>query len=605
MPDLFSEDTISGKHVNHSTRHADRTALLAPWKDGRRVREFVPLTWTERQRETDETACGLLALGLQPGDRVAVIGENSVRWIDSFFGTILAGGIVVTVYPTLTARDMAVILADSGARFAVAANQTILERVLSVKGDLPRLERIVRMEPGDTPPPPVVNFDELLKLGREQFDRERLHQLVAAQKPDDTAVIIYTSGTTGEPKGVMLTHRNFISQNKVLPLFHFNENDIWLSHIPLCHSFGLTGDLLASGDVGGVLALAPSIDPEEMRWALRHVRPTVLMSVPRLYEKMYLKILNTLEAKPPLVRKIFDWAHRVGREVFHYTCDGRTPPPALRLRFRLAGRVLARVRREAGFDRLRVAYAGGAPTSPQLIEFFQGLGLQLYQGYGLTETSPVVAVNRPGKNKLGSVGPAIEGAEIRIADDGEILLRGPMVMKGYWNKPAATAEAISPDGWFHSGDIGRLDEDGYLFITDRKKELIVTSGGKNIAPTRIENLFNIDPFVEAAVVVGNDRKYLAALLCPNFEALERWAAQQSLPATSREELVRRPEVLALYQKSVDTVNAQLARFETIKRFAVMDHVFSEATGELTATQKYKRRVIEQKYRETIEGFYRS
>jgi long-chain acyl-CoA synthetase len=427
---------------------------------------------------------------------------------------------------------------------------------------------------------------------------------VRAQKTDDTVVLIYTSGTTGEPKGVMLSNANFISQVKVVPLFKFNESDVWLNHIPLCHSFGLSGDLLAAGEIGGVLALAPSVEPDELRWALRSVRPTVLMSVPRLYEKMFLKIQSTLDEKPPIARKIFGWAHGVGREMFRYTSRSQRPPLLLQAKFRLANRVLHRVRKEAGFDRLRVAYAGGASSAPQLIEFFEGLGLELYQGYGLTETSPVVAVNRPGKNKLGSVGPAIEGAAIRIADDGEILIKGPMVMKGYWNKPTETAEAISPDGWFHTGDIGHLDEDGYLFITDRKKELIVTSGGKNIAPTHLENLFNIDPFVEAAVVVGNDRKFLSALLCPNFEELEKWAAKQGLPAQSPAELARRPEVYALLQKSVDAVNAQLARFETIKKFAVMDHVFCEATGELTATQKYKRRIIDQKYKDVIEGFYR-
>jgi len=605
MPDQFPNNTISGKHLNRSLQYGNRVAMLAPWKDGRRVKEFVAYSWAERQRETDLVAYGLMALGLQPGDRVAAIGENSIRWIDAFFAPIIAGGITVTVYPTMTARDMGIILGDSGARFAFAANQGIADRVLSVKDKLPQLERIIRLDPVESAlPAPQMSFDDFLRLGEKHADEAALHQRITAQQPDDIAVLIYTSGTTGEPKGVMLTHKNFISQETVLPLFNFTDRDIWLSHIPLCHSFGLSGDLLGSGEIGGTLALAPGIDPDEMRWALRSVRPTVLMSVPRLYEKMYLKIQSTLETKPPIARKIFAWAHGVGREMFKYTSESKTPPPALRAKFRLANRVLGRVRREAGFDRLRVAYAGGAPSSPQLVLFFQGLGLQLYQGYGLTETSPVVTVNRPGKNKLGSVGPAIPGAQIRIADDGEILLKGPMVMKGYWNKPEATAEAVSPDGWFHSGDIGHLDDDGYLFITDRKKELIVTSGGKNIAPTRIENLFNIDPFVEAAVVVGNDRKFLSALLCPNFEALERWAKQQGLAAMPSAELIQRPEVLALFQKSIDTVNAQLARFESIKKFALTDQVFSEATGELTATQKYKRRVIDEKFKDVIEGFYR-
>ena len=603
MTPEFHDQTIGARHYNRVRQYSDRTSILAPWKDGRRVDEFVAYSWTEQRDRADQLGSGLIALDLQPGDRVAIIGENRLRWLDAFYATQICGAVAVTIYPTLTARDMSAILADSGARFAFVSKMEIVKNILPRLEELPALERLIVMDPvGDTDDP-VMTFDMLLALGRENLTLEELHRRVQAQQGDDLAVLIYTSGTTGVPKGVMLTQRNLISQEPVLPLFDFNENDIWLSHIPMCHAFGLSGDLLGSGDVGGTLAMAPSVDSDELRWALTTIRPTVLMSVPRLYEKMYLKIQATLARKPAIAQKLFGWAHKIGREMFTYTSQSKQPPAGLRFKFRLADRILAKARKQAGFERLRVAYAGGGPTGAQLVLFFQGLGIQLYQGYGLTETSPVVTVNRPGNNKLGSVGAAIEGAQIKIAEDGEILIKGPMVMKGYWNKPQETAEAFTEDGWLLTGDIGHLDEEGYLFITDRKKEIIVTSGGKNIAPSRIENMFNLDAMVEKVVVIGNDRKFLSALICPNFEALEPWVAERGWPTEDHAQLVKRPEVLELYQKIMHQVNSQLARFETIKKFALMDHVFSEETGEMTATHKVKRRVVDETYKETIDAFY--
>ncbi|HPQ69333.1 MAG TPA: long-chain fatty acid--CoA ligase [bacterium] len=600
----ISDRLLCGSFLNRSLQHGERVSLLCPWKDGRKTSEFHPYTWNERLRMVEDAACGLLALGVQPGERVAVIGPNRLRWLDGFWGTLLAGGVVVTVYPTLTAQDMAVILADSGARFAFVSDTTIRDRVIAKKDQLPALEKMIIMDPYKKTSDEVIGHDDLYALGAAHRDLDALHARMSAQQPDDVAVLIYTSGTTGEPKGVMLTNANFDSQRVVTKIFAYHADDVWLNHIPLCHSFGLTGDMLASGDAGGTLALASGIDPEELRASLAAVRPTVLISVPRLYEKMFLKITSTLAQKPPFVQGLFAKAHAVGREMFkRYTSIGKEPPLKMRLKHRLADRVLSKVRKQAGFENIRVAYAGGGPISAELVTFFQGLGIDIYQGFGLTETSPVVTVNRPGKNKLGSVGPALPNAEVKIAPDGEIMVRGPMVMKGYWNKPGDTTETIESDGWMHTGDIGHLDNDGYLFITDRKKEIIVTSGGKNIAPTRIENLFNMDPLIEKVVVIGNARKFLAALICPNFEELVRWAKANDVPTEPVEEMVEHSAVTALYRQSVERVNEQLARFETIKRFAVMDHVFDEHHGELTATQKVKRRIVDEKYKELIDSFY--
>lgn len=600
----FSDRLLSGSFYNRSSKNGERVSILCPWKDGRKTREFHAYTWTERLHTVETVACGLLALGLQPGEHVALIGPNRLRWLDGFWATLLAGGVVVTVYPTLTTEDMTAILADSGARFAFVSDVILRDRVLSVKDKLPALEKTIVLDPYETVDTFTVGYQDLAKMGEENHDLDAVHQRMAAQQPDDLAVLIYTSGTTGEPKGVMLTNANFDSQRAVTKIFQYRADDIWLNHIPLCHSFGLTGDMLASGEAGGTLALATGIDPDELRHSLTSVRPTVLISVPRLYEKMYLKITSTLAKKPPFVQGLFAKAHKVGREMFkNYTSCGKQPPLSMKIKYRLADRVLSKARKQAGFERIRVAYAGGGPISAELVTFFQGLGIDIYQGFGLTETSPVVTVNRPGKNKLGSVGPALPNSEVKIIADGEIMVRGPMVMKGYWNKPDDTAEVIEPDGWMHTGDIGHIDGDGYLYITDRKKEIIVTSGGKNIAPTRIENLFNMDPLIEKVVVVGNARKFLAALICPNFEELTRWAKDNGVPPEPVERMIGHPQTVALYQQSVDRANDHLARFESIKKFAVMDHVFDDHHGELTATQKVKRRIVDEKYKEIIDSFY--
>jgi len=603
MPPTFPEKSIVAVHYNRCTTYAKKTALYGPWKEGARVNYFVPQIYEETLLATELIASGLMALGLKPGDRVALASENCIRWVNAFEGILIAGGIVTTVYPTLTDHETAVILKDSGARFVFCGTAEIMRKIAGIRHSLPELERMIVFEPYAESDANVLSFDRLVELGQEKLDRPTLYRSVESAQLDDLAVLIYTSGTTGEPKGAMLTNGNFLAERPINKIFKMNENDIWLSHLPLCHVFGLTGDLLGCGECGGILAMSPGLGSEDMRFALTNVRPTLLLSVPRLYEKMYLKVQSTLAEKPAFARKILNWALGVGREMFKYTSCGKQPPSKLLFQHRVADRVLAKVRKQSGFDRLRVAYAGGGPISPSLVLFFQGLGIDIYQGYGLTETSPVVTVNRPGSNKLGSVGPAIEGAEFQIAEDGEILVRGPMLMKGYWKKPEATAEAIDAGGWFHTGDIGFIDEDRHLHITDRKKEILVTSGGKNIAPTRIEALFNTEPMIEMVAVIGNSRKFLSALVCPNFEALEPWAKEQGLTYHSWGELVRLPQVIALYQQSVDKINAQLARFETIKKFAVMDHVFSQDTGELTATQKIKRRVVDEMYNETINGFY--
>ena len=355
--------------------------------------------------------------------------------------------------------------------------------------------------------------------------------------------------------------------------------------------------------VQATMVIADGIKPEQMRHALRTIRPTVLMSVPRLFEKIYVQVQQIVGQRPAFVQRLVHGAINAGKEVFDLETAGKPVPSRLRLKHRFARRITRKVLRQAGLDRVRLAYAGGAPSSRELCHFYQGLGIDIFQGYGLTETSPIATVNLPGKNKLGTVGPPVAGAEVKISEDGEVLIRGPLVMKGYYNNPEATAEAIDAEGWFHSGDIGELDEDGYLRIVDRKKELIVTSGGKNIAPLAVESAFNTDLYIETVVLTGEGRNYLTALVCPDFDSVRNWAIEQGLACRTNREIANAPEVRKLLEERVAAVNAQFARFEQIKKFAILEEPLGIATGELTPTEKLKRSVIAKKYRDVIDAMY--
>ncbi|MDP8222053.1 MAG: long-chain fatty acid--CoA ligase [Candidatus Lernaella stagnicola] len=598
------ETNMAAIALNRAKQHRSRVKLISMYRGGRHTGRWQEHTWEDLQPEQFKLNAAWRKLGLKPGDRVAILAGNRPRWVNTFVSLVAGSCVVVPIYPTLTAEAVAYILKDSGARYLVAESADQAEKALSHIESLPRLERVFVMESdGDEADERVASYKTLLALGESSVSVPDLIEHVRGIDPDDPVAIIYTSGTTGRPKGVMLSHNNFLSQRPVLKHFNLNENDVFLNHLPFCHSFGLTADLLASTDVGAVLAIADGIGNEQIRHGLTTIRPTVLMSVPRLFEKLFVEVQRVAGMRPAFAQKMFRNALAVGKQVFDLRNEGKALPPMLALRNRLASRIAERIRRQAGLDRVRIAFAGGGPTSRLLCYFFQGIGIDIYQGYGLTETSPIVTVNIPGKNKLGTVGPPIDGAEVEIAEDGEIMLRGPMLMRGYYNDPESTAEAIDEKRWFHTGDIGHLDADGYLTITDRKKELLVTSGGKNIAPLAIETQFNTEQYLERVVMIGDDRKFLTALVCPNFERVRDWAAGKDLAFESNAELAAHPDVRALMQESVDRVNASLARYEQIKKFAVMDHEFSEATGELTPTMKVKRRIVDKLYKSIIDGMY--
>ena len=600
----FEETNLSAIAFNRINRYWSKKTLISKFENGKYTGKWQQFSYADFADSLEKLCGAWIEFGLEPGDRVAIFGKNRPRWMHTSLSLLACGLVIVPVYPTLTAKDAGYILKDSGAKYVVTDTGEQAEKILAVKDNLPELRGIYVMEEvAASPDDGIGNFEDLLRVSKENTYSDEVIRRIRAITGDNLAAIIYTSGTTGRPKGVMLTHGNFLSQRSVLKTFDLNDNDIFLNHLPFCHSFGFTTDLLGATDVGAALAIADGLKPEQIRDGLTSIRPTVLMSVPRLFEKLYIEVQRVVSQKPRPIQKLFRDALSVGKQVFDLRNAGKPLPLDLQLKYKLASRIINKVRKQAGLDRCRVAFAGGGPTSRELCYFFQSLGIDIYQGYGLTETSPICNVNIPGKNKLGTVGPPIPGVEVRIDEGGEILLRGPNIMKGYYNDPDSTAEAIDKEGWFHTGDIGNIDADGYLTITDRKKEIIVTSGGKNIAPQGIEAAYNTEPYIERIVVVGDDRKYLTALVCPNFELLEKWAQQNNLIWNTRAELITLPEIIKLVEGRVNEINRHFARFEQLKKVALVDHEFTEETGELTPTQKVKRRVVDSMYKKVIDSMY--
>lgn len=625
----LEESNLVAIGINRACGVWDEVKLVSKYKNGRHGEAWQAYTVAEQAEIQYRLAMAWVRLGLDPQDRVAIMAANRPRWVFTISSLLMANLVAVPVYPTLTADEAAFILRDSGAKLVIVDSLLQAGKLASVMDALPDLQGIYVMDRLDQlPDAPIHTFDSLLESGpdhvhpKEFYDRvgslapgdagaavftrvatQQLYDRIRGITPGDTAAIIYTSGTTGQPKGVELTHRNFLSQRPLQKGFNVGPADIFLNHLPFCHSFGLTTDLFGSAEMQATLVIADGIRPEQIRHALQTIRPTVLMSVPRLFEKVYIQVRQVVELRSKAAQRLLDAAIGVGRAVFDLETAGRPLPLALRFKHRLSHRITNKVLRQAGLDRVRLAYAGGAPTSPDLCHFFQGLGINIYQGYGLTETSPVATLNLPGKNKLGTVGPPIAGVEVKTAADGEILVRGACVMKGYFNNPTATAQAIDADGWFYTGDIGEIDEDGYVRIVDRKKELIITSGGKNIAPLAVESAFNTDMYIERIVLIGEGRNYLTALVCLNFDNVRAWAIAQGLACRTNQEIAGHPEVRTLLEKSVGLVNERFARFEQIKKFALLEQPFSVETGEITPTEKLKRRVIAERHKAVIDEMY--
>ena len=554
---------------------------------------------------------GLGALGVEPGDRVAILSDSRPEWLIADLAALTAGAVTAPIYPTLPEAQVRYILADSGARVVVAADETQAAKVRAVWDELPDLSALVIMDPAGEPEAAAgasgredLSLAQATDRGHRRLMTEdglgrEYKERATAIAPDRLATIIYTSGTTGEPKGVMLTHGNVASN--VMDggaVVRVDSEDAALSFLPLSHAFERAVVFLYLYH-GVTVTFAESLDT--IARDLGTVKPTVMTGVPRVYEKFQARVLEAVAGAPAVRRRLFQWAVGVGLRRARAQLAGRSVALPARLQLGLAERlVLSRIRGRLG-GRLRFVVSGSAPLSTPIAEFFFAIGIPVVEGYGLTETSPTLTVNPLERPKLGTVGPAIRNVELKIAEDGEVLARGPNVMQGYYGKPEATAEVMR-DGWFCTGDIGSLDDDGYLTILDRKKELIVTAGGKNIAPNPIEAELKRSPLVAEAVLIGDRRPYVSALLVPDFAAL---AAQAGAEGASREEVVERPGVVALFDEVVERVNAGLARHEQIKRSALLPAEFGIATGELTPTLKVKRRVVAQRWSDAIERLYAS
>ena len=604
----YPNNTVAGICLNNSQNHAEKNYLMSRYdKLGRRTNEIHSYTWKEAIKVIREVAQGLYAMGFREFDRSAVFAPNRPRWIFASIAPMLMRGAMVPIYPTSKTEDIWWILYDSGAKFCFCGSKQHLDEVLSVKDRLETLEKVIMMDPIEEKPDDIVmSFEELLELGRQHQDKEaEIDKLVNSGEGEDMVTLMYTSGTTGRPKGVMLANSNLLSQITVVKEMGFRQDDLWMAHLPMCHSYGLSADLLGGSYVPGTLGILDSLDTDEIRWGLQTFQPTVMNSVPRLWEKMYLRIQSLLKERPKPIQNFFKWGTEIGSQIYQMENKNQKVPASLRYKHALCQPLFNLVKKKAGLNRLRFCSTGGGPINPELIKFFGGLGIHIYQGYGLTETSPVINANTLTYNKIGTVGKPLAGVEEKIDEDGEVLVRGPQVMKGYWNNPEANAESFTEDGFYRTGDVGYFDEDGYLVITDRKKELLKTSGGKYVAPQPIENEFKTDPYVEQVAVVGESRNYISALVVPEFETLKEWAEEKGIKFKDNNELVQNPEVIKLIQERIDLVNAKLARHEQIKKYKIIDKPFTEETGELTPTQKLKRRIVEDKYKDLIDEMYTS
>lgn len=571
--------------------YGSKPALASKPKGG----TYEDISYTALGESVDAFSRGLNALGVEKDDRVAILSENRPEWAITDFGSLKTGAVTVPMFSTLTAAQVGYILNDSGAKVICVSTEKQLEKVNAIQDEVPTLEQVIIFDAiEDETPEGVIQFDAVCELTGDGPDN--------TTSEDDIATIIYTSGTTGNPKGVMLTHANFISNVQVCKsLIDVSETDVLLSFLPLSHVFERLGGHYVPLFSGAKIAYAESTFTVAQN--MQEVAPTVMLSVPRLYETMHDRILRAVQEGSSLKQKIFHWGVSVGSSVSSAIQQGKKPSAILQLQQNIADKLVFAKLKAATGGRLRFFVSGGAALPQAIAEFFHAAGILILEGYGLTETSPVISMNYPEKWKFGTVGAPVPGVEVRIAEDGEILTRGPHVMKGYFNNEAATAEVIDGEGWFHTGDIGIIDADGFVKITDRKKNIIVLSNGKNVAPQPIESELVQSPFISQIMLVGNERKNLAALIVPHFDALKAWASENSIEPGDLSAMLRTREVQQHIQREIRSRLTDFADFEQVRRFVLLEKEFSQEADEMTPTLKLKRNVIIEKYGDVIEGMY--
>lgn len=567
------------------------------------------ITWEKYGKKVRQVAMGLISLGFKKGECVSLISENRPEWVYSDFGIMAAGGVTAGIYTTNSAEQCGYVVNNSGSRFYIAENEEQFDKTLKFRKDNPHLEKVIVIEMEGLKryeDPLLMSFDDLLRMGKE-FDKKNpglFEQRLNEVKADDLAVLIYTSGTTGPPKGAMLTHSNLLYMSEAMvdanPIHHGDET---LSFLPLCHIFEQLFTVMINTRFGTTVNFIENTDT--IMDNMKEVSPTVTYGVPRIWEKYASGIFIRMSDATWLKRLIFKASMGIGMKYAGLKLSGRPVPPFLKIAYGAAYLAIFRKLKERlGFDRVRVAYSGAAPISPDVLKFFNAIGLPLIEGYGQTEGTGVTSVSRKDNIRIGKVGQPLPGVEVKIAPDGEILVKGPGVFKGYFKNPEATAETLR-DGWLYSGDVGELDENGFLKITDRKKDLIITAGGKNIAPQNIENQLKFSPYINDAVVIGDRRKYLAALIAIDEDNVIKYAQDNKIQFTTYSNLTQTPEIKQLIQKEVDQVNKTLANVEQVKKFAILPKKLYEEDGEVTPTMKVKRKSINETFKDVIEKMYKS
>lgn len=597
----LAEKTMPAVFQNRVETYGDR-ACVAYKKDG----VYTDISWNDINSMVRNISSYLMANGIKKKDKVAIFSENRYEWWIADLASLSIGATDVPIYSTNSSDEAQYILENSDSKICFVSTQDHLERVLKIKKKCPKLEKIIIFDDLEKKKAGVVQFQDALEKGESDAKLKDFDKRVKAVKPEDLATLIYTSGTTGNPKGVMLTHDNFC-WNVKQSIDDFSEivtpDDTFCSFLPLSHSLERTIGFYLPIYTGSKVAFVEDVSTTLMEDFVA-VRPTAMVSVPRIYEKVHAGILSGVADASPVKKAIFNWAMKTAAKNVEYNCQNKPRRGLFKKRFDLADKlVFSKLKAAIGLDRLKIAISGGGPLSVSDAEFFLGMGLKIYEGFGLTETTPVTNVNRPALIKPGTVGPPLMKTTVKISDEGEILIKGPQVMKGYYKNTAATKEMFTKDGFFRTGDIGVIDEDGYLSITGRIKDIIVTAGGKNISPQNIEGSLKASRFIEQVAIIGDRRKYLSALIVPTFEELKKWAKKNEVSFENDKDLINNAQVVEMIGEEVKKYTAQFARVEQIRKFKLLSTEWSQGTGELTPSMKVKRRVIDEKYSKEIDSMY--
>jgi len=566
------------------------------------------ISWREAGEVISEIANGLLSLGLEMQDRVCILSENRLEWLYADFGITSAGGVTAAIYPSNLSDEVEYIVNHSEAKFIFVSNWGQLKKLDGRENRMRGLKKVIMMDKLDSYSEDTISLSQLREMGRD-FARthpDALSERIKSLTPEHLLTLIYTSGTTGPPKGAMLSHGNIIWTYHALEdlfeeILDIGPDDLHLSYLPYAHAYERIGGIYFGIFRGVQIAIAEGID--KLTSNILEKRPTFLLGAPRVYEKIYSALMKRIEQESALKKKLFWWAVNVGKQASKYRLNQKPMPVSLMPKFFLANLLVFRQIKNRFGGRLKFMVSSAAPISPEILEFFSALDIMVLEGWGMTETSAPSTITRPGKLKIGTVGVPLKGVEIKIADDGEILVRGGNVFKGYFKEPEQTKEGFEPDGFFHTGDIGVIDQDGCLRITDRKKDLIITAGGKNIAPQNIENLMKTDLYISEFLAYGDSKKFLVGLVTLDEEAVTAWAKERNIQFKDFAELSQHPEVYKLIESRIAELNKRLPSYATIKRFKILPHQFTQEAGEVTPTLKLKRKVVNKKYHDLLESMY--